>query len=166
MTYPVLLFLLTLCAGKSAGHRRDGLLCCMSCLLGLQLPEGLFVPVGALHEDDPRAGDWLQELTGVRARDFGSRCPLFPWVSSLDTWGLFLSTWLSQQHCQTSYTSALGSQQHKSENFQALLRLEARIGRATFLLQSWLKQVTDQPRFEGTAEGLVWLIGGRQQQSL
>lgn len=90
-------------------------------------------------EDDPRAGDWWQQLAGVRARDFGSRCPLFSRFSSSDTWGLFLSTWLYQQHCQISYTTALGSQQHKSGNFQALLRLEAGIGSATFLLRPLAK---------------------------
>lgn len=27
-----------------------------------------------LHEDGPRAGGWLQQLTEVRGRDYGSRC--------------------------------------------------------------------------------------------
>lgn len=36
---------------------------------------GLFMPMAVLAEDDARAGDWLQQLAGVRARDFGSHWP-------------------------------------------------------------------------------------------
>lgn len=76
---------------------------------GAECPDGLSTPMAVPGEKDLE--DWALDAITLQGHKPGTL------VLLLGGWGLFLSVWLSQQRCLTSYMAAPGSQECRNGSF-------------------------------------------------